>query len=126
MALSLGESTELRVRGSGPRLARPLPSGSPGLAESPFWVCFSFITVSMRMEYCGLGKSWHTVDAQQAVALPASCQCLGGPWPPGGSTRVPSCLLGVSSALTTLSSELLTLGIYRNQAQKRHLEAHRY
>lgn len=50
----------------------------------------------------------------------------GAPGPPEGSTTIPSWLLGVSSALTTLSSELLTLGIYRNQAQKRHLEAHKY
>lgn len=85
----LGESTELRVHGSGPRLAQPLPCGSPGLPESPFWVCFSFIKVSVRMECCGLGKARHTVDAQQAVARPASCQCLGGPRPPGGKHHHP-------------------------------------
>lgn len=38
----------------------------------------------------------------------------------------PSWLLGILSAPMTLSSELLTLGIYRNRAQKPHLEAHKY
>lgn len=50
------------------------------------------------------------------------------PWQPlaPGGPSIPSRLRGVIAALMTLSAELLTPGIYGNQAQKHHLEAHKY
>lgn len=102
-------SPELGVQGSG-----PCPTGPPGLTV-PFPGAVSLLSYRSLRGCSTAGKGLAHSGCPQAVAEPALCQFLGGPRPPG-----------TVSALMTLSAELLTLGIYRNQAQKRHLEAHKY
>lgn len=111
----------LESGGASQQLGVHLAGQSSGLIISPSGLFCFFLLEEEIPRWCGQGLA-HS----RRPASSSSASLFPPQLPVPVSPHTPSWLLGVISALMTLSVELLTLGIYGNQAQKCHLEAHKY
>lgn len=100
----------------------PCPVVPPGLRVWPLFSRKGLRQEEMLWHGEGRAPSRYPAGRSCASLLLFLCQPPAGPERPSTASR----LLGLLSALMTLSAERLTLGIYRNRAPKRHLEAHKY